>query len=246
MCIVKSLQRTFLFLFFSTVLLLENNSVKSMPQFLGDISLSEYLIRYFSNTKASNHLFLINYTSTANQLNNQPNLYKLMHQHHIHFTYLSFSNLSIFEKLFADKLNIQSIYVIVDCRSAQPLNKVQLSIAFTNLSNFYQRCIKCRPLIVLLTTTSISAITSAVSTVSDKFQSVLLNGHTVLHVNAIINGCLRKRGILVPKTVVEWEQLKMTKCDLNSTLLNVSLNHVNVLYIICANKLTDESILLLF
>lgn len=240
MSFVKSLQRTSLFFLFSIVLFFQNALVKSMPQFLGDISLSEYLVRYFSNTKASNHLFLIDYTSTANQLNNQPNeVYEVSHLHHIHFTYLSFSNLSILEKLFGDKLNIQSIYVIVDCRSGQPLNETQLTTTFTDLSNFYQRCNKCQPLIVLLSNnTSISAITSAVSTLPERFQSVLLNGHTVVHVNAIINGCIRSRGVLVPKTVVHWEQLKMDlhKCDLNGTLLNVSLNHVNV-FIIWVDKL---------
>lgn len=221
-------ERTFLFL--SIVLFLFPNSlVKSMPQFLGDISLREYLIRYFSNTKASNHLFLIDYTLPANRLRSQQTFHRFLQLHHIHYTHLSFLNLSILEALFADKLNIQSIYVIVDCRSTQLLSTVQLTTAFTSLSNFYQRCNKCHPLIVLLSNTSTSVIASVVSKLPERFQSVILvNGNTVIHVNAIINGCIRRRGVLEPKTKVDWEQLKMDvkKCDLNSALLNVSVNHV--------------------
>lgn len=226
MFIVKSLQRMF---FFSIVFLFQKSPVKSLPQFFGDVSLNEYLIRYFSNTKESNHLFFIDYTSRTNQLKNQTNIYEFMHLHHIHFTYLSFSNLSTFEQLLFDKLNIQSIYVIVDSRSAQPLNEMELTIKLFNLSNFYQQCNKCRPLIVLLPDTSISTITSALNKLTEKFQSVLLIGNTVVHVNAIINGCIIKKGILVPKTKVDWDQLKMDsgKCNLNSKLLNVSVNHVN-------------------
>lgn len=231
-------ERTFLFLSFSIVLLFPGSHVKSMPQYFGDISLGEYLIRYFSNSKTSNHLFLIDYTSPANR---QTTINEFLHQHHIHYTHLaSFSNLSVFEALFADKLNIQSIYVIVDCRSSQTLSKVQLTIAFTRLSAFYQRCNKCHPLIVLLSNTSTSVIESAVRNLPESFQLVILiNGSTVIHVNAVVKGCTRSSGVLEPKTKADWQQLKMDvkRCDLNGTLLNVSVNHVRYFSVQCSELL---------
>lgn len=110
------------------------------------------------------------------------------------------------------------------------------------LSEVYQQCLNCRPLILLFedserggTSTStfarwISGLLRKVPELFRGFRAVITSSATserdVLHLNPILDGCLEYSGVFLPRSVADFARLNAKRCNLYSGVLGVSISRV--------------------
>ncbi len=111
------------------------------------------------------------------------------------------------------------------------------------LSEVYQQCLNCQPLILLFegsekggTSTStfarwISGLLRKVPELFRGFRAVITSSATserdVLHLNPILDGCLEYSGVFLPRSVADFARLSAKRCNLYSGVLGVSISRVS-------------------
>lgn len=110
------------------------------------------------------------------------------------------------------------------------LNFNQINELLNSLIKIHFHCLKCLPLIVLINDkVQHNLVHLKRNLFGSDFQAVFVaNKLPKVYVNPIVNGCIKYKGILIPHNKAHLEMLKTSfaKCNLNDTLLNVSVNHV--------------------
>ena len=134
---------------------------------------------------------------------------------------------------------LQMIFDLGNLRSYSVFSQVMFA-----LSEVYQQCLNCQPLILLFedsekggTSTStfarwISGLLRKVPELFRGFRAVLTSSATsekdVLHLNPILDGCLEYSGVFLPRSVADFARLSAKRCNLYSGVLGVSISRVRV------------------
>ena len=137
------------------------------------------------------------------------------------------------------KFRLNDVVIFVDLTFVSVVNEIHFKQYLSSLNQFYLQCLHCS-MVTSVFNVSTSRLydlsKQMMPNVNKDFRSVLVSTTTnrtkgsVVHIRPIIHGCLLYQGVLVPKTQNQFDQLKTPyeMCNLNSSTMNVAINHVNI------------------
>lgn len=218
---------------FSAVLSQTQRSNQILP-FYGDILLEKYLqtiCLQFANDRMMYSIILVQSLNT-NRIPTKPSPFQIYLKCFHMIVHLPTSNLTVLmsQLKMENKLRHTKWLIIIDFD--QKIDQKNFKQLMVHLDKLFWECIHCKPFIVHFHAAISQKIvdwsqeslkyTRKTFKLSLKFSISL----QIIHIRPTY-GCLISQTIFIPKTQTDFLQLKRSyKCDLQNSILNVSLNHI--------------------
>ncbi len=217
------------------VALLQMQQSNEIPLFYGDITFENYLqteiCSEFSNDQMKYSIILVQSFDAIKIPTKQLFFKPYLHCFHLIIDLQTLNLTVLMSKLKVEK-KLQHTKWLMLFYLDQKINYQKFHLLIVQLDELYWECNRCRPFIIRFSVSFFQNILDwsikSLKLTRQNFKSSLTfsNSSNIIHIRPTY-GCLISQTVMTPKTTADFLTLKKHyKCDLQKSILNVSLNHI--------------------